>query len=1100
MGSFADRYEESKRSRESQASGGNSIGGFLSNVAGDVGEMVTGLTALVGGGLHDVAHAATLGYVGDEFLADDMFKDATGYQGRTGLAPTFDLRKSSIVQDYVSKDTGRYNGWDNFLRGLYEDPLMFAADAATVATAGGAGAARGAQIAAKTGGAADDLARLGAGASASDVGRVARVADKILPGLKAGPGTPQGGMRTRVDALGRVETSPAAFNPVRRAVQDRAVRRLTTEPLHAVERRLGALKAELDDGGLDGVSRERVLNDVSALERTVSAARGSEMARVEIPKLTDFKARRGAAKIFGHGGTQFIHDRNQTIGKLSHIFKRSGLDQQTVEDFHRIAQWDTPESAGRLSFDDAARLLDDPLSDPRMTELAETIRPDIERIRKLEGEGGDALEIDAGKRYVEHLTEAVVTPDDAPRVAHAMDDVRLLMHRELTTPALERGMLSYQSVLGRMYLPGRIKNFGARWNVELGDFEGGPSPFELDDALRKSGRKAPLYFPHIDARRLTLSDWLMSWRARGGIRTAEPKGLKRSLGYLLDNDLYLKDPLEAYARRASQMSRYLETMTVLERVAERYGRKISSADELSSTERYFSPNVTRMTFKHRMKVEEAIADRVMDGSPIDESFGTAIMESLPDIENAAAGELLNQGDVFAIPKVVADELEKFAKPRMGGWKVRLFWDAPTNVWRSLVLSGSPRWIVNNLIGNTVFLKAQGGKVADVVRQGISPRFRKQLKAIIPEGVEGGFFADPQHYVSHLGAVTNTAPGQAVQLAKQTKALRAASIAANGVRRLNTVVEDAYRRASYIKAAERQASQAGIRRTGGAFIKAHKRLERVAEVGADPQLVARALDEVNEWLNDYGSLTPFERNVVRRFAMPFYSFHKHVTLLLLKMPFKHPEKQALLQNLAAVGNEFSEESGPKPEWMAGSIALGPGLLEGTTEFLNPQSANPFTAVYGSEVNSVGDVIANAAGSLHPAVKIGIEQATGKSLLTGRDFTAPGVYRNPATGQTFRINPETGEPEPYDVQPSILEHFLRQIPQVELFRDLRSDGARYSAVDEVIRDGETPRYPTNPGQEALRFLGVPLIDYDVGTYQDRLSEDQLRALRALSGSQP
>lgn len=1077
MGELARRIRENQRTADQVAAevrsrfgSDMSLGGFVGNVLGDVKDVASGLGSLVGTIGHDIGSAVV--------NAADVLPIVD--------TPEWDYRLDDVAKALPGAIAGDYkrrygSGAEAFAEGLYEDPLAFLTDVLTVATLGGAGAAKGAQVASRGSKVGRDLETIGRGGdAAADVGLLARGVDKILPGIARGDVFPQGSKQV-IDEANRVVPVPRAFNPLKRVVDEKIVDRALSQPISTLEQKAGALKGVLEEGNLDTVGRARTMANIDGLERTISAARGAGLDRVPKTAVGKYRIRRSTDKLFGSTGTHFIRERNQAIAELEDIYRRNSLDPDTVDSFHRIAQWETPESAGRLSFEEIVRRAQAEPTSPAEAEFLDAVSGDLERIMAIT----DPEELEAATRYIEQLSESVLTPDDAPGAAKALDEVRLWNHRNLTAPMLDKDLLSYKTILDRTYGPGRMAKFGAKWDPDAGTLVGGPSSLELDDMARAVSRKAPIYFPHIDARRLKLSDFLMNWGSN--VRNTKPAASKGTMYWLLENDVYLKDPLDAYTRRASQMLKYQETLDLIDKVKVNYGRPIGHADEVSDAEAVFNPEAVRLMFRTKAEIEEATAEHLMAGVPLEDALSDAIQTALPQIEDQVLALLQQQGkQLYAVPKTVADQLHKFAKPRLGGNAARIFWDGPTNVWRSLVLAGSPRWIVNNLLGNTTFLKLQGGRLRDVAKQVYSKRFRDELARIVPEDVAGGFFSSTQQYTPHLGRAAETPIGQITEAAKASAPVRAASRAADRMRQWNSHVEDAFRRASYLKAADRQAAMAGVKKTGRRFISSEARLRRISEAGANPRLVEKAIDEVNYFLNDYNALRPVERNVVRRFAMPFWSFYKHVAKMLTTMPVKHPARFEMLRLLTEVGNDFAEEQGPLPDWLEGAVPIGPGTKPGDTRFLNTRGANPFSAIFQNPLTSI-----------HPVLQGAIEQGTGRDILTGKQFTSPDAVSPFGSDEQYQWNPETGQMEPVTVRPGILEMMLGMVPQVDLYRDLRSPGSRYSGSDDLITQPgtEQPMYPTNPMQDLLKFFGVSTTDFNVPQYQQGLAEDQAAALQEL-----
>lgn len=812
----------------------------------------------------------------------------------------------------------------------------------------------------------------------------------------------------------------------------------------------------------------------------------------------------------------------------------------------------------------------------------------------------DADEIAAARRWAENLSDALVTEvsEAGGRVIspmeRAVDDLRLFVHDRLTAPLIDKGMLTYRRALDRSYaafwkvIPdemrdnviqrlkaehlarfpevefpepplalGRKKRTprkGKRQLARTDDVEPGGDTFTerqrdlldlppgeypgmaLDDIVRGLGRKSPVYYPQIDARRIPRrSDFLLKWGTQNMLQKAEFMGgaLKKNLGGLIEvmpdgrwEAKYLTDPFDAYSRRAAQVQGYLETVDIVEDLTKQFGRRITSQDELAGNERMISLRSVKTMFQSRQKLEDRIIEHLGEGKTISVAAESALTEILPELVAQTGEDLrrllpdlirgrgdetdnleavmraasVDSGDLWAVPKVVADRIEQFHKTRTGNNLVTLTWDTATHAWRSTVLVGSPRWVVNNLLGNIVFLKMQGGKLTDVLKQAISPKFRQMMDDLVemaPADVradlETAFFSGTTQFKRHPGKVADTRTGQALAAIGESKVGRGAKWYGEQVRKGNQRIEVAFRRASFKTALERQAAVKNVAKMKGSFLKSRSRLENLMKEGFSHDEAARGLDQVNYFFNDYAAGTPIERNIIRRFIAPFYPFYKHVTKLMLTYPVTHPARANVLRLLTEMSNDFGAEMGPMPEWLEGAIPIGEGDQPGDTRFVTGSGANPF--------NMLGDFPGSLVSALHPAAQMALERATGRDSFTGKPFTSPDVVTPFGSKQQFRYDEATGQMVPINtVTPGIIEQILQQFPQTGVARDLlalaQGDpvGARYSTGEVMTNIDGSARFPSDPLQSLGKWAGVPTTDYNLAEYQSRLSEDTLAALRA------
>jgi hypothetical protein len=747
----------------------------------------------------------------------------------------------------------------------------------------------------------------------------------------------------------------------------------------------------------------------------------------------------------------------------------------------------------------------------RVRDLARPSYDHLQDLRARAAEAPDpavARQIDLSERFLDHQMEALRV-DRRTKAGEAVstlerwqEDMRLFVAREQNA-LIEAGIMSPAELMERAYLPLRHR-FGAKFDQATGQFVGGPAVEALDDAVKATGRTAPIYFPHVDSRRLKFSDYLMS-RGRIGARkaTADPH-LKRNTAELLDKDLYVKDPVEAYSRRAARAIRAEETARFVQKVAGAYGRKLEEGAQLAPGEVVWAPDGLLRFFRTQVKLEDEIADLMSAGLSQDEALAGALKEvvghNLDEVRRTMVGVTRKGLDLYAVPQVVADQIEAFTKFRLGR-NTRLFWDGPTNVWRSLVLLGSPRWIVNNFLGNIVFQKLQGGRLRGLVAQ-LDEDYRRMLKETPgAEQVEQGLYGQQSRYVERLGTHAREGVGQAMEALKGTKVVTGFRRVGEASGNFNALLEDAFRRESYVTALERQ--QIGrVRQVARTFWGSKRRLEDINRRGASQAMIREALEEHNRFFGDYKNLGPIERGIVRRFMFPFWGFYKHTLKLAASMPVEAPGRTIALRGLADVASQFQEDLGPMPPWLeSAGFPLGPGDA-GAEVFLG-LGANPFS--FATELAE--DPTRALGQALHPLPTTGIEQATGRSMFTGREFSGEDVVSGAfGSDQQFLIDPETGEvikpldrPQP----PGLLEHLLQQVPQYDLAKDILAGGATYDTASlldilqgqGVIRDEATgePRYPNETLERLLKMFGVSTFEQDIGRYQQELSEGERAAMR-------
>lgn len=734
-----------------------------------------------------------------------------------------------------------------------------------------------------------------------------------------------------------------------------------------------------------------------------------------------------------------------------------------------------------------------------------------------------ADEAEKSRRFIENLSDAV--PGEAAgaagRVTDFVDDMRLTVDRELGQNWFrEREGLA--DAFDHAYMPLRIMEGLPRKQALVKRLEeaGAPpdeiaaaramptedfarSSIEIDDALRAAGKKPPVYFPHQDVIGTKLSDFLRSLQLRG-VRPGTPNVFKKSEGILFERyargiaDAYETDPLKAYTRAAAQVTKAKEAEKFIDRWVRELGRPIASADEVNfAAETVMVLDFAKLQFRKNAQARMQVMENIADGQPLDAAAVRAIEATLTNVPNEVAEIIGKKGAAFAIPKSAASKLTAVSKySGLFPPGFRLFHDGLNNLWRDQVLYWRPAFYAYNLYGNSVFLGLQGGRPTGVLRQ-LDKRYREDVEGVIANlgddlltNVVGGGFHGIGTRPTHLGAASDTRAGQAAIAAKETKVARAgAKVTATGKFVNQRVIENPFRVESFLRGLENEAQRRGVRLVGNSWWRSKERLEQLQKVGANPKGAKAALDEMNKTMNNYAAQGPIERGITRRLFMPFWAFYKHSARTLIRMPYEHPAKAQLLRWVETVNEEMKRDAlGVLPEYTEGALHLGEGQ-PGFERFLGAKGINPLDAPTGLLNMFTGGPGGEVAAGIAPIPKTLIEYVTGRDLLTGRQFSSPDAM--PAFGSDQAYDREGN---PVTVRPDLLELLRRQVPAAKLYSDIRSGGRRYTAEDEVITDPLTgePRYPVDPLQKLLQFLGVSTFDVDVPGHQQRAAQEQQQAL--------
>lgn len=333
------------------------------------------------------------------------------------------------------------------------------------------------------------------------------------------------------------------------------------------------------------------------------------------------------------------------------------------------------------------------------------------------------------------------------------------------------------------------------------------------------------------------------------------------------------------------------------------------------------------------------------------------------------------------------------------------YDSATGKWKHTVLALSPRWHFGNVVGNLAMAVGAGLNPIDIVKYG------NQARTAVRNGESPAALLSSGYHFSEeaMNALAGPTPKGFVEAMKHP---------IQWSYNMNQYVDDVNRTMIYLaKKSEGVSSQA-------------------------------AVDIALKAAGDFGRLTPFEKNVMRR-IMPFYTWQKHITKLAFRLPLEDPARVAWTLHLAEMGDRLNPDPGAEGFY---NNTIGVGGLR-----LNMQSADPF----GSSMFASGLGKEAVGRSINPLLGTATAMLTGKSLKRGlENVRQPGVEFG-EKGQPLLQNP--GEAAGYLAQ---------QVPQVRQLQDLVAGKTKTRLDTGEPAETQYPQDAQNRWQQLLKLAGVDL----------------------------
>jgi hypothetical protein len=437
-----------------------------------------------------------------------------------------------------------------------------------------------------------------------------------------------------------------------------------------------------------------------------------------------------------------------------------------------------------------------------------------------------------------------------------------------------------------------------------------------------------------------------------------------------------------------------------------------------------------------------------------------------------------------------------------------FFDRAQSLWRAMTLNWRPAWMVNNVVGQNLLYALNNASP----RGARSYAWAVGKRDVAPAQLRFGFYrmeGTSNEADTPIGRATGTVGkliepvlhanhwlGEANSRLSDELPRRAAFHAKVDARRnfLNRMLETNLKTVELVDLM----AQLPTGLLGRITREGPKRKEieaALAERGLDPKMIDRAIqlhddliEEVLTELVDFGSLSNFERQWVRRFAAPFWSWMKGIMRATGHIAIEHPVKARMLVLLGEVGAQAQAEGGLDDPihflrnlWPIRKIPGARRMVDVlTTGGLNPiEAATSAPRAIAGFVADPGELAENPATTFSPLVQAGITFATNREVFSGREAPSYGFGRlGRAAGAFAKSFPQTRVAESYaSPDDGLTADGEPTLTQPSRFGPLTSEAARYLGVPvkrisleaaERIKEEQADEQRT-PEERAFRDVG-------------------------------
>ncbi len=408
------------------------------------------------------------------------------------------------------------------------------------------------------------------------------------------------------------------------------------------------------------------------------------------------------------------------------------------------------------------------------------------------------------------------------------------------------------------------------------------------------------------------------------------------------------------------------------------------------------------------------------------------------------GKLANFGDDLYIPKAMAENIKRMHDPKTN--KLTTMMDPVMKVFRTSVLALSPRWHFNNVFG---------GGMASIVEDPMILTKLARNKKYMEDGTITPDIADEIGLGTGMGTVARetldwnkAAPalhlygiGKTLgRLYDQSATARAkASGLVEKSYSLNSAADDMYRAAAYLRGRDKALT---------------KGMTKEAAERAGIELTRKIFQRWDE-------MTPIERSVMR-YIFPFYGFVSHQMRYVLKYPFDHPTRAAIMGSFTR--NEIEDLGTGLPERFLSLFPMGKQDAKGNQRMFNVGGMNPFRDVANMMT------LSGALGSTNPLIGTIMQQA-GFDPVSGGPELFPNLQFDPESG---RLSAQ---------QPGFISTALGAIaPQAQLLLAMAGKSNEYK---ELLKSN-----PEAAGRLLMSQAGLPILTKNVNVPQEYFKGDLAR----------
>jgi hypothetical protein len=585
------------------------------------------------------------------------------------------------------------------------------------------------------------------------------------------------------------------------------------------------------------------------------------------------------------------------------------------------------------------------------------------------------------------LIKSIESGTPIKNITPQMQDVRNVLRDKVTKNAdfyTSRGLLSKEAV---QELP--VNTYASiKYNKPIDSLSDVEKLEALKDIDKMPVEQQPFYVPMMFDDKLRAGDFFASSTKR----YKSPELKHRSVGMGLETNKTggkrVYDPVELANRLDAHRIKMVNTENMINELIDNFAKPLDlSKDKVLDGYVPFNPDAFMKFYKKSIDLNEAALSKIGDLDNVDDVIKASVqkaIEELPDDIIEVMGAFKNN-KIYQIPQGVAESLMQ-GKNKKGIWE--MMFDMGTAGFKRKVLGLSPKWFINNRIGNGIMAGLKGVLPQDYIKA------FNVSEDLLPEALRTKSMYEAEKTIigrtgggnnSTFGNITRLLGGEFIDTSELKGLQKAGATAANALgipgKLMNTLTDAMFAFNQKFEALERKSAylhsvdtvgRKMLKTAGQNIVKQDELLKGVLD---NPEILDAVIKDVDNTLGDYINMTATERRVIRK-VVPFYSWMRTITRYTLSLPESNPFRAGLAEKLNRV---LHEEDKSLPEYQQGSIK---------TKFKSERTGKPLRLNYEHSIpfSTFGETVDNPVGLINPLFTLGLEAAQGQKMFMNRPLTS------------------------------------------------------------------------------------------------------------------